>query len=718
MKNISIHIVLISLLASVILNGCIKEEQINTPADSQEVTLRITANLSNGDPATRLNYFESGKSLKAYWSSDDQLVANGDPGSTSYYYIFDLVDGANTSTGVFECTASTTGKLPHYLQTNAWTIYFPGSKIVCESDYLNFSYSGQVQKGNNSLEHLKDFHTIRLQCTDGSSESATVFQDAFIDFSGDGYDESSCMKFQLTGLPSVTPTEVSLKYSAPSGFSSQCFHTYNYIKEWWGSNNYPNPSVSDKISIRLDEFTSCTEATIYMMMSNYPVELKDGGKLSITVKTKEGKQLTCTKTLRSDATLLGGRLHNISASSWSESVIENIDGFDDPENGIVVLQEASKGKGTDIIIMGDGFSKTHFGKGGNYEKIMSQTYEDFFSVEPYASLKDYFNVYYINAVSEDDHDARPLSNGAIQGDANTVFATKFKQNSTSITGDDNTALSYATQVIRHKGGRGGTACNDENEINLRSNSSLMIIMVNVACHAGTCSIAYTNRNDYCQEYAVAYCALSTSMDKRRLTLLHEAGGHGFGKLGDEYDGEFIKSFSTGKWNDLNNLHNWGLHRNINEHWTAEEKADGWSVDFRDTYTDESNVYWSELLSSSYDYRHTEGLGIYRGANTYDNLYCRPTQNSLMRSQFQENGQFFNAISRWAIWYRLMKMTESTNATNFKSSLNEFIRFDATLTIDKNGSAITRSSGTDDLLPLAPPVIHKAEWVGNELILIE
>lgn len=718
MKNISIHIVLISLLASVILNGCIKEEQINTPADSQEVTLRITANLSNCDPATRLNYFERGKSLKAYWSSDDQLVANGDPGSTSYYYIFDLVDGANTSTGVFECTASTTGKLPHYLHTNAWTIYFPGSKIVCESDYLNFSYSGQVQKGNNSLEHLKDFHTIRLLCTDGSTESATVFQDAFIDFSGDGYDESSCMKFQLTGLPSVTPTEVSLKYSAPSGYSSQCFHTYNYIKEWWGSNNYPNTSVSDKISIRLDEFTSCTEATIYMMMSNYPVELTAGGKLSITVKTKEGKQLTCTKTLRSDATLLGGRLHNISASSWSESVIENIDGFDDPENGIVVLQEASKGKGTDIIIMGDGFSKTHFGKGGNYEKIMSQTYEDFFSVEPYASLKDYFNVYYINAVSEDDHDALPDLNGATQGDANTVFATKFKQNSTSITGDDNTALSYATQAIRHKGGRGGTACNDENEINLRANSSLMIIMVNVACHAGTCSIAYTNRNDYCQEYAVAYCALSTRMDNRRLTLLHEAGGHGFGKLGDEYDGEFINSFSTAKWDDLNNLHNWGLHRNINEHWTAKEKADGWSVDFRDTYTDESNVYWSELLSSSYDYRHTEGLGIYRGANTYDNLYCRPTQNSLMRSQFQENGQFFNAISRWAIWYRLMKMTESTNATNFKSSLNEFIRFDATLTIDKNGSAITRSSGTDDLLPLAPPVIHKAEWVGNELILIE
>lgn len=706
MKNISIHIVLISLLASVILNGCIKEEQINTPADSQEVTLRITANLSNGDPATRLNYFESGKSLKAYWSSDDQLVANGDPGSTSYYYIFDLVDGANTSTGVFECTASTTGKLPHYLHTNAWTIYFPGSKIVCESDYLNFSYSGQVQKGNNSLEHLKDFHTIRLLCTDGSTESATVFQDAFIDFSGDGYDESSCMKFQLTGLPSVTPTEVSLKYSAPSDYSSQCFHTYNYIEEWWGSNNYPNTSVSDKISIRLDEFTSCTEATIYMMMSNYPVELNAGGKLTISVKSKEGKLFSCQKTLRSDVTLEGGRLHRISGSEWTETVVENIDGFDDPDNGIFVLQEATRGTGTDIIIMGDGFSKNHFGQGGNYEDIMLQAYEDMFSVEPFRSLKDYFNVYYINAVSVDDHDAQPLDNGAVQGNANTVFNTKFKQNSTSITGNSDAVESYAKQAIRHKGGRGGTKCTSETEVESRVNRSLMIVMANVACHAGTCQINYGTKNDYCPYSSIAYCALNTNLERRRLTLAHEAGGHGFGKLADEYGGNRIIEFNTADWNELIQEHNLGLYRNSNEHWTEEEKAGGWSVNLRDTYTDESNVYWSDLLNQQYGYRTSEGLGIYRGAKTFDNLFCRPTMNSVMRSQFQENGQFFNAISRWAIWYRLMKLTGSTNAGNFKSSLDEFIVFDNTLTIEMDSSMLTRSSDAEDLLPLAPPIIIK------------
>jgi hypothetical protein len=327
-----------------------------------------------------------------------------------------------------------------------------------------------------------------------------------------------------------------------------------------------------------------------------------------------------------------------------------------------------------------------------------------FSVEPFRSLKDYFNVYYINAVSVDDHDAQPLNNGAVQGNANTVFNTKFKQNSTSITGNSDAVESYAKQAIRHKGGRGGTKCTSETEVESRVNRSLMIVMANVACHAGTCKINYGTKNDYCPCSSIAYCALNTNLERRRLTLAHEAGGHGFGKLADEYGGSFINSFSIGDWNNLINDHGWGVYRNVNEHWTAQEKADGWRKDLRDTYTDESNVYWTELLAPDYDYTRSEGLGIYRGAFTYDNLYCRPTYNSLMRDQFSSNGNYFNAISRWAIWYRLMKLTGSTSATDFKSSLNEFIAFDNTLTIDMSSTPMTRTSETEGLLPLAPPVL--------------
>ena len=56
----------------------------------------------------------------------------------------------------------------------------------------------------------------------------------------------------------------------------------------------------------------------------------------------------------------------------SEIDLGAIDGFDDPENGIVVLQQATKGTGTDIVIMGDGFVEKHFLPGGRYETLMKR----------------------------------------------------------------------------------------------------------------------------------------------------------------------------------------------------------------------------------------------------------------------------------------------------------------------------------------------------------
>lgn len=694
-----------ALFSSTIFSSCVKEASMPESNEDETITLRITANLPE-DPQTRLNYYESGNSLKTTWSSGDRLTANASPGSTDYVYIFDLVEGANTSTGVFECTIKTSEYLPQNLASNAWTIYFPGYQILSESDYFRISYAAQMQTGNNNLDHLKYWHYIRFNCTAGEK---STFKDTFIDLSGNDLEESACMKFQLSGLPRVIPTAVSLKYTAPSGSSSKCFHIYNYIDEYYPGGAAPNPETTDILSIGLTDFTPCTEANVYMMMSNYPVNLKSGGELTITVKDNNGKEYICKKKLKSDVTLEGGRLHRISGSTWTKVNTDDVEAFDGlatPEKGVFVLQEATMGTGTDIIIMGDGFSKNHFGQSGNYEDIMLQAYEDMFSVEPFRSLKDYFNVYYINAVSVDDHDAQPLNNGAVQGNANTVFNTKFKQNSTSITGNSDAVESYAMQAIRHKGGRGGTKCTSETEVESRVNRSLMIVMANVACHAGTCQINYGTKNDYCPYSSIAYCALNTNLERRRLTLAHEAGGHGFGKLADEYGGNRIIKFNIADWNELIQEHNLGLYRNSNEHWTEEEKADGWSVNLRDTYTDESNVYWSDLLNQQYGYRTSEGLGIYRGAKTFDNLFCRPTMNSVMRSQFQENGQFFNAISRWAIWYRLMKLTDSTNAGNFKSSLDEFIVFDNTLTIEMDSSMLTRSSDVEDLLPLAPPIIIK------------
>ena len=57
-----------ALFTSTIFNSCVKEAVIPESHEEETITLRITANLPE-DPQTRLNYYESGKSLKAYWSS-------------------------------------------------------------------------------------------------------------------------------------------------------------------------------------------------------------------------------------------------------------------------------------------------------------------------------------------------------------------------------------------------------------------------------------------------------------------------------------------------------------------------------------------------------------------------------------------------------------------------------------------------------------------------
>jgi hypothetical protein len=247
----------------------------------------------------------------------------------------------------------------------------------------------------------------------------------------------------------------------------------------------------------------------------------------------------------------------------------------------------------------------------------------------------------------------------------------------------------------------------------------MIVMVNVACHAGTCYLYWTTDtvNDFGNAQSIAYTSLNINSEARRWTTIHEAGGNGFGKLADEYEGYRYTSFSTSEWTKLTAMHGFGVSRNVNEHWDEIEDAN-FNYQIKWPYTKYYNVYWNDLLND-YGYDTSEGLGIYKGGNTFIHMYCRATSNSTMRDQFGTNGQFFNAISRWAIWYRLMRLTGSTQATEFKESLDEFIEFDRTLTITMTEPKVqTRSTDMTDLLPLAPPTMIEGRWEGPEFKVLE
>ena len=67
---------------------------------------------------------------------------------------------------------------------------------------------------------------------------------------------------------------------------------------------------------------------------------------------------------------------------------------------VVALQTHSKGNGITIVMMGDQFVDTDMENDGLYETKMKETMEHYFSIEPFKSLRELFDVIMIKAVSE------------------------------------------------------------------------------------------------------------------------------------------------------------------------------------------------------------------------------------------------------------------------------------------------------------------------------
>ena len=727
----SICFIWFSLLfvAASLLVGCTDDplkgvqEEVNDKNAPEELPLMsLSVSLQESDISTRLQYQEilgsTGSAMLTKWTSDDKIMLTVSPGNADvagYSSEMTLQSGAGTGKGVFTGTKI-------YYTSLTWAMYFPYDKVGGEKKYLAFSYDGQVQNGNNSTAHLKDYHTLRYVC---EFDTYVNLDGSNIDLSGEGVVQSACIKFNLSNLEAIVPTNISLEYYNPSGDAESVFYKYNYLSLYYPDSGHtfsPNGERSYKMDLALENFSKTTSVTAYMVTSNAEVTFSAGGKLRVVVTASDGTKYYCDKPLGAQIKLREGTLNTINCSSWSELQQSGYDGLVNAADGVKVLQEKSVGAGVDIIIMGDGYAEDKFGDGGVYDADMKKAYNDFFAAEPFASLKNYFNVYYINAVSEEDHDATPLQNGATQGDAKTVFNTQFVENSTRISGNDDLTLQYAMQAIRTKGGANGTACTNEDEVYARAHRALILVMVNVKCHAGTCYLRATNNSDYADAFSVAYTALNTTDFARKWTMLHEAGGHGFGKLADEYVAYVINKFVTSDWQLLDQQHSYGLYRNVDRYWGSDYPGSAeviWNgvTEAENEVTTDENVYWKDLVT---DYKESEGLGVWESANTYTNFYCRATGNSVMNSQFSNNGQFFNAISRWAIWYRVMKLAGVNVGSDFLGSVTQFKAFDKNLTVPKNDESMVVSSAMaltpmDGKLPLEPPVVIESSWVNGRLV---
>lgn len=316
------------------------------------------------------------------------------------------------------------------------------------------------------------------------------------------------------------------------------------------------------------------------------------------------------------------------------------------------LQTATEGAGINVVLMGDAFSDRMI-EDGTYNTVMNNAMEAFFSEEPYKSFRNLFNVYSVDVVSK---------NEVYLGE--TALET-FYGDGTYVGGNDDKTFEYARKALT----------------DAQMDEAMVIVMLNRDYYAGTCYMYYTGaEGDYGQGPAIAYFPTSSDAATFAGLVSHEAGGHGFAKLADEYSYEgSIPDDEAQGYKDKFPL--------------------GWwkNIDFTD---DLSQVKWAQFLS---DERYSnEGLGVYEGGCTYALGVWHPTVRSIMNL----NTGGFNAPSRYAIWYRIGKLAYGDD---WAGGYEDFVAYDAVNRQQPTAASRHRSYVEKQLPPLAPPVVVSRDW---------
>ena len=332
------------------------------------------------------------------------------------------------------------------------------------------------------------------------------------------------------------------------------------------------------------------------------------------------------------------------------------------EDQWLTLQKATKGKkgGINIVLLGDGYDAKSIAD-GSYLKTMKQEMEYFFGLEPYTTYRGYFNVY----------TAFPLSTESGVGTVNTIRYNRFN---TTFTGGVELKADY-DEIFAY-------ALNAPTVTKDNLNQTLIIMVPNTTEYGGVTQM-------WTSGAAIAFCPLSTysyPLDSRGV-IQHEAGGHGFGKLGDEYiyHNAFIDNCHCLDGCDHGSAFNM-------------YKALGWYENLSFTGKMQS-VPWSHLI---FDPRYSDLVDIYEGGYMHSRGVFRSEQNSCMNN----NIPYYSTISRESIVKRIKRYAGETY------SFEDFVKNDK-----REAGNVTRSTGrsgsvgnVNSGMHQHAPVIHR----GNPL----
>jgi len=294
------------------------------------------------------------------------------------------------------------------------------------------------------------------------------------------------------------------------------------------------------------------------------------------------------------------------------------------EGEVRTLLQNRPQNGVNLVFLCDGFVLDDLIVGGVCDQAVEEALDYFFDVEPYKSYKHYFNAYVVYSFSAE--------RGASYGDVNTLKNTSFSltcdkdnRNSTYISCDSAKVFHYAKKAPIGPIGQ-----------------TTIIVISQDNRYAGTCYMWWGGSNQWGGGKSIA---LVTNSKKNnypynfRGTIHHEAGGHGFAKLADEYIHE--ETAKNRSRDDIRNAYaQFGVFSNV------------------DVTDNLSLIRWKEFIGLP-KYEH---VGAYEGGYYFSTGVWRPEPGSCMVN----NIAYFNAPSRAAIVRRIKTIAGET--FNFETFL--------------------------------------------------
>lgn len=322
------------------------------------------------------------------------------------------------------------------------------------------------------------------------------------------------------------------------------------------------------------------------------------GTFNVEVRDDWGNATTQTYNGRSGEVvfLLDGKDYR------TRTKVEQYD-YEYADGDVITNQTATIGNGVNIVFMGDCFDAQDIAT-GKYLNSINEAIGHFFAVEPYRTYRDYFNVYAVFGLSPDSG----------MGTVNTIREAKFGSQymlNEGVQTDGTVCFEYA--------------CKTPTVTKENIHQTTIVLIENSYEYAGITQM-------WDDGSAIAMCPMSVDeypYDYRGL-VQHEAGGHAFGKLGDEYiyENAFLQTCTL--------------------HYPSYLQAK--SLDWFRNLDDGGNMHnvpWSHLI---FDEKYQNTVDIYEGGYMHTRGCFRSEPNSCMNN----NIPYFSAISRQAIVERIME----------------------------------------------------------------